>query len=94
MATDRIYSDTPHHPGEHLRDTLEALEMTQRALADAVGRPVRVINEIVNGRRNMTAELALLLEHAVPGISAESWMALQHHYEMTKARQAMAEKAG
>ncbi len=92
MGTKKIYSDLPIHPGATLADELEARAMTQRELAKAMGRPVQVVNEIVRGKRSITAETALQLEAALD-TPAEVWMNLQQHYEMTKARLKLAAEA-
>ena len=72
------------HPGEMLREELEAREMTQVALAKAMGRSPRLVNEIVRGRRSITAETALALEDAL-GISASIWMGQQSQYDLSVA---------
>ena len=90
MVTERkqpYRSDLAIHPGEVLAEELEARAMTQRSLARAIGRPEQVINEIVRGRKGITAETALQLSEAL-GISAEFWMNLQSNYALTLARQA------
>ena len=72
------------HPGEMLREELEAREMTQVALAKAMGWSPRLVNEIVRGRRSITAETALDLEAAL-GISAMVWMGQQSQYDLSTA---------
>ena len=69
------------HPGEMLREELEAREMTQVALAKAMGRSPRLVNEIVRGRRSITAETAVALEDAL-GLPAIFWLSLQSSYEL------------
>ena len=59
------------------------------ALATAAGRPFKTINEIVNGKKAITAETALQLENAL-GISAHTWMNLQTTYDLAKARAKLA----
>ena len=83
----RAESDLAVHPGELLAEELEVREMTQRALAEAMGRPVQVVNEIVRGKKAITAETAVQLEEAL-GISAHLWMNLQSAYELQLARAA------
>ena len=72
------------HPGEMLREELEAREMTQVALAEAMGRSPRLVNEIVRGRRSITADTALALEDAL-GISASVWLGQQMQYDLSEA---------
>lgn len=81
-------SDLAIHPGEVLSEELDARAMTQRSLAEAIGRPEQVISEIVRGKKGITAETALQLS-LVLGISAEFWMNLQSSYELALARQAV-----
>lgn len=81
------HSDLVIHPGEVLAEELEARAMTQRSLAQAIGRPEQVISEIVHGKKGITAETALQLADAF-GVSAEFWMNLQTSYELTLARAA------
>ncbi len=77
------------HPGALLAEELAERGMTQSALAKAAGRPFKAINEIVNGKKAITAETAIQLEHAL-GISARTWMNLQTTYELAKARAKLA----
>ena len=48
-------------PGEFLREELEARNWTQTELADIIGRPVRLINEIIAGKKAITPETAIQL---------------------------------
>ena len=96
MATRKAqvhHSDLAIHPGEVLAEELEARLMTQRALAESIGRPEQVISEIVHGKKGVTAETALQLS-VVFGTSAEFWMNLQTAYELTLARRSTQAKAG
>lgn len=77
------------HPGTLLAEELAERGMTQSALATAAGRPFKTINEIVNGKKAITAETALQLENAL-GISARTWMNLQTTYDLAKARAKLA----
>ncbi len=82
--TDRMQSI---HPGEILMaDFIEGFGITQNKLAVAIGVPPRRINEIVHGKRGITADTAMRLAKYF-GTSAEFWMNLQAHYELrTQAR--------
>ena len=75
----------PVHPGEILKEALEEHGMTQRALAEKVGRPVQLINSIVNGHKGITADTALDLADAF-GTSAEFWLNLDSYYRLNLAR--------
>lgn len=75
------------HPGEILlKDGLDPLGISQYALAKAIGVPRRRINEIVQGKRSITPDTAARLA-AFFGVSAESWLALQAHYDAERARE-------
>ena len=54
------YGAFPTHPGEVLKDEIEARGITQRQLADSIGLTYSVVNEILNGRRSLTAKTALM----------------------------------
>ena len=73
------------HPGMHLAEMLEELEVTQYRLARTVGVPPRRINEIVHGRRSVTADTALRLGKAL-GMTPEFWLNLQRMYDLEVAR--------
>ncbi len=76
----------PLHPGEVLaEDFLEPLEMSQYRLAKSIGVPPRRINEIVQGKRAVTADTALRLSHFF-GTSAQFWLNLQTHFDLETAR--------
>jgi HTH-type transcriptional regulator/antitoxin HigA len=85
------HSDLAIHPGEVLAEELEARAMTQRALAEAIGRPEQVVSEIIHGKKGITAETALQLSD-VFGVSAELWMNLQASYALTVARRSAGAK--
>ena len=86
MATkSNEYPDVAIPPGEHLADELEARGISQKELAKRMGRPANTINEIVNGKKTITAETALQLEHAMPKIPARFWLNLETDYLLTKA---------
>jgi len=85
MATKERWPDVAFHPGETLAEELEARGMTQRELAEKMGRPVQVVNEIVRGRKAITAQTAWDLEGAL-GVSAEFWMNMQTSYDLNVER--------
>jgi addiction module HigA family antidote len=74
------------HPGEMIKDEIEARGMTQKELAHQMGVSYTVFNEILNGKRPVTTEYALLLEAAL-GTSASIWIGLQADYNMQRAKQ-------
>ena len=81
-----VVSDAVIHPGELLAEELDARGMTQRELALAMGRSPQVINEIVRGRRGISAETALQLEAAL-GTAAHIWVGLDGDYRLALAQQ-------
>ena len=74
------------HPGEMIKDEIIARGITQKELAKQMGVSYTVFNEILNGKRPVTTECALLLEAAL-GINASIWIGLQADYNMQKAKQ-------
>lgn len=76
------------HPGEVLlEEFLKPLGISQNALARAIDVPPRRINEIVLGKRAVTADTALRLARAL-GTSEQFWMGLQADYDLEEARKA------
>lgn len=73
------------HPGEHLAEFLRELEISQHRLAKDISVPPRRINEIVHGKRGVTADTALRLGRYF-GTSAQFWMNLQGNYDLEIAR--------
>ena len=76
----------PIHPGETLREDLEALDMSATELARRIEVPANRITEILNGRRAVTGDTALRLGHFF-GTSGEFWLNLQKLYELRRAEQ-------
>jgi addiction module HigA family antidote len=77
---------TPIHPGEIIKeDFLSPLQMSVNQLAKALDIDAARMNEIVRGRRGITADTALRLSRYL-GTSAEFWMHLQGDYELRVAR--------
>ena len=75
----------PIHPGEVLvEDFVEGLGITQRKLAVAIGVPSRRINEIVHGKRGITADTAMRLSRYF-GTTPGFWMNLQMRYDLDRA---------
>ena len=79
----------PIHPGEILmEDFIEGFGITQNKLAVSIGVPPRRINEIVHGKRGVTADTAIRLARYF-GTSEEFWMNLQSNYELRLERRAL-----
>ena len=78
----------PFHPGEILlEEFLEPAGMTQSALAEKLGWTTARLNELVKGKRGITAAAALDLADAL-GTSPKLWMNLQATYDLDKAAKA------
>ena len=76
----------PVHPGEILAEEfLEPMALSQYRLAKDIGVPARRINEIVLGKRGITADTALRLARYF-GTTPDVWLNLQVRYELDKAR--------
>lgn len=80
-----LYGAFATHPGEVLKDEIEERGISQRQLADTMGLTYSVVNEILNGRRPLTAKTALMFEAALD-VPADSLMYLQTKYTMQTAR--------
>lgn len=78
-------STTPIHPGEHLAEFLEELNISQYRLAKAIGVPPVRVHDIVHCRRAITADTALRLGAAF-ATSPEFWLNLQRMYDLEVAR--------
>jgi len=82
----------PVHPGEILSaEFLDPLELSQYKLAQTIHVPPRRINEIVMGKRAITADTALRLGRFF-GTTAQFWMNLQSRYELEIAEDRLGEK--
>ena len=79
----------PVHPGEILKhEFMEPFGLSSNRLAKNIGVTPARINEIVRARRGITAETALRLAQYF-NTDAQSWMNLQHNYELEVAEQAI-----
>ncbi|HIU39319.1 MAG TPA: HigA family addiction module antidote protein [Candidatus Limisoma intestinavium] len=82
---DELQPSEPIHPGEMLRDELEARGISQRKFAAVIGVSYSVLNEVINGKRPINTEYALKIE-AATGIPAYIWINMQSAYNMQTAR--------
>ncbi len=73
------------HPGEVIKDELEFRGISQRRLATEIGVPASQLNEVLNAKRTLTAEMALLIERAL-GLEAAPLLALQMKYNLLSAK--------
>jgi len=82
----------PVHPGEILmKEFLEPMGITQYRLAKNINVPARRINEIVHGKRAITANTALRLSRFF-GTSEQFWMNLQMRYDMELEKDLLGDK--
>jgi addiction module HigA family antidote len=79
------YSFIPYHPGELLKDELECRKISQRSFAFKLGLSYSMFNEILNGKRPVSTDFALLMESAL-GINADLLVRMQTRYNMQVAR--------
>ncbi|MGA8142533.1 MAG: HigA family addiction module antitoxin [Candidatus Acidiferrales bacterium] len=77
------------HPGEHLAEELDALDMSAAELARKLRVPTNRVTQILNGTRSITGDTALRLAHFF-GTSVQFWLNLQTLYDLRLAH----EKAG
>ena len=83
----------PTHPGEILlEEFLQPMKLTQMELAHRMGVPVQRINTLINGKRDMTAETAILLSRTLK-TTPEFWMNLQGACDLYEAREHLAHAA-
>ncbi len=83
----------PTHPGEVLKEELESRKISQKKFAEVLGVSYTMLNEILNGKRPVTSDFALMVEAALT-INAELLVNMQTRYNMAFAREetALAER--
>jgi len=82
----------PIHPGEILlEDFLKPMQLSQYRLARSIGVPPRRINEIVHGKRGITADTALRLGRFFQ-MEEQFWMNLQSRYDLETTRENLADR--
>jgi len=86
MIANNLEPSDPIHPGELLKDEIEYRGISQKKLAESMGMSYTVLNEVLNGKRSVTTEYALLFEAAL-GIEAGMWIRIQADYNMQTAKQ-------
>ena len=77
---------TAIHPGEHLAEELEVLEMSAAELARKIEVPTNRVTQVLNGTRSIAGDTALRLAHFL-GTSAQFWLNLQSLYELRLAQE-------
>lgn len=85
MIANNLTPFEPTHPGELIKDELEARNLSQAKLAEQIGVQPSLLNEIIKAKRGVNTEMALLLEAALE-IPAHVWLGLQSDYNMQVAK--------
>ena len=85
MIANNLTPFEPTHPGELIKDELEANCITQARLAESIGVSASLVNEIIRGKRSVNTEMALLIEAAL-NIPADLLINLQSAYNMQVAK--------
>ncbi len=76
----------PTHPGDVLKEELEYRKISQKKFSEVLGISYTMLNEILNGKRPVTSDLALMVEAAL-GINPELLVNMQTRYNMALARE-------
>ena len=84
MIANNLKPFQPTHPGEVLKDELEYRGISQRGLAKKIGISYSAFNEMLNGKRSLSPELAMMMEAAL-GVDAAPLLAMQNEYDMLMA---------
>ncbi len=85
MTANNLEPFEPTHPGEVVKDEIEYRGISQRQLADEIGVSSSLLNEVLNGKRAMNTQLALLISAALD-IDVEPLLRLQTKYDMIMAK--------
>jgi addiction module HigA family antidote len=86
MIANNLTPYEPIHPGELLKEEIEYRGISQRKLAEKMGVAYSVLNEVLNTKRPVTTEYALLFEAAL-GIDAGIFIRMQADYNLQTAKQ-------
>ena len=84
MIANNLKPYQPTHPGEVLKDELEYRGISQRGLAKEIGISYSALNEMLNCKRALNPELAMMMEAAL-GVEAAPLLAMQNEYDMLMA---------
>jgi len=76
----------PVHPGELLKDELEYRHISQKTIAKQLGLPYTAFNEILNGKRPVTTDFAMIMEAAL-GVPAYMLVGMQTDYNLQVAQE-------
>lgn len=84
MIANNLKPFQPTHPGEVLKEELEFRGISQRGLAKEMGISYSALNEVLNAKRALNPELAMMMEAAL-GVDAAPLLAMQNEYDMLMA---------
>ena len=76
---------TPPHPGQGIRDEIEALGLSVADVANALGVTRQQLYRLINGNSGITPEMAVRLEMVIGG-NADFWLRLQMNYDLAQIR--------
>lgn len=85
LASNKYTPFFPIHPGEIIKDEIEYRGISQRRLAAQMGISYTLLNEVLNGKRQVNTELAMLIEAAID-LDADTLVRMQARYNMQVAR--------
>lgn len=85
MIANNLEAFVPTHPGETIKEEIAERGISQRQLAKQMGVSYNVLNEILNAKRPVSVEYALMLEAAL-GIDADLWIGMQAEYNKQVAK--------
>lgn len=85
LTANNIEPFYPTHPGEVIKDEIEYRGISQRQLANEIGVSYSMLNEVLNSKRVLNTQLALLISAALD-IDAEPLLRLQTKYDMLMAK--------
>lgn len=85
MEANKLEPFIPTHPGEIIKDEIEYRGISQKTLATQIGVSPTQLNEVLNGKRTLNTEMAMLISAALD-IDAEPLLAMQTRYDMITAR--------
>ena len=86
MIANNMTSSLAIHSGEMIKDEIESRGISQRQLAKQMEVSYSVLNEVLNGKRPLSVEYAMMLE-AILGIDAGIWLRLQLDYNIQTTKQ-------
>lgn len=75
----------PTHPGDVLKEELECRKISQKKFAELINMPYTQLNEILNGKRSVSTDFALMMEASL-GINPDLLINMQNRYNMAMAR--------